>query len=90
MEQKTVTTVSPDNLRSSRPDVFLKTAVLKNSREFPGITRVGVLLIVKNKIILLKFSKVIHNSYSNISGWLLLWFVKCRKDISVHCFTSNL
>ena len=35
MEQKTVTTVFPDNLRSSRPEVFLKKDVLKNSRELP-------------------------------------------------------
>ena len=32
MEQKTVKTVSPDNLGSSRPEVFLKTVVLKNSK----------------------------------------------------------
>ena len=42
-----------DDLRSSRPVMFLKTAVLKNSRGFPGITCDGVFLIAKIKTIIL-------------------------------------
>ena len=60
--------------------------IRENSQE---ITRGGVFLIAENKIILLpgNFLKNFQNSYSNIFGWLLLWIMKCPKDISVHCFT---
>ena len=46
MEQKTVTTISsPHNLRSSHPQVFLKTVILKNLRELldQGIFRVAII-----------------------------------------------
>ena len=46
VEQKTVTTIFfPYNLRSSHPQVFLETVVLKNSRELPdqGIFRAAIL-----------------------------------------------
>ena len=68
--------------------MFLKTAVLKNLREFPGNHARWSAFNSKNQNNTFRnFLKL--SSYSNISGWLLLWIVKCPKDISVHCFISE-
>ena len=81
MEQKTVTTVSPDNIRSSRPDMFLKTAVMKNSRQF---RRNRAWWSASN------FLDFFQSSYSNISGWQLLWIVKCPEDNQCRIFHLSL
>ena len=68
MQQKTVMAVSPDNLRSSCPDAFLKVAVPKNSREVPGITGDGGLLIAKKNNTLGNFIKFFRTDFLTFLG----------------------
>ena len=59
----------------------LKLLFWKFQENFQETTRGGMLLIAKNKIMLLEISKNFQNSYSNMSGCLLLWIVKCPKEL---------
>ena len=73
--------VYPDNLRSSGPEVFLEISVLKISREFPGNHARWSAFNSKKIKHSWEFSKIIQNSSSNISGWVLLQIVWCPKEL---------
>ena len=97
LQQKTVTTVSPDNRRIRRPEVFSKTAALKNSREFPENHGGGVFLKQKLKLlgIFKNFSKQFRVTASldckvskrTVIFLFFFWTFQCFGIFNIHKVT---